>query len=105
MFYDGFLSQAKSYPLIEYMYSIGEYCLVCHVRDFISKRMFPSSKRNVFVWGVLSCVSCEGFYLKAKCSPLVKYMCSFGEYCPVCTMTGFISREVFPSARIHVFVW
>ena len=30
------------------------------------------------------------------CPPVVEYMWSFGEYCPVCSLTGLLPRTCLP---------
>ena len=71
------LSEAKCSPVVEYMWSFGEYCSVYSVMGLSQE----------------------------KCVYLIKYMCSFPMCCSVCPLTALISMERFISPRIQVFSW
>ena len=62
------LSQEKCPPLVEYMYSFGQYC---HVYDYdsyyiMSNSFFPLLDHMYLFWCVLPCVSCH-----QMCVPLI----------------------------------
>ena len=49
---------------------------------------------------VVSRVVCQ-----ETCPPVVEYMWSFGEYCPLCPVTGFIAGKITSSSGIcHLLV-
>ena len=70
------LSEAKCSPVVEYMWSFGEYCSVCSVMGLS----------------------------QGKCVCLIKYMCSFPMCCSVCPLTALISMEVHFSQNTSIFL-